>query len=336
MTDIRRWLSIAVGAFCIAFLSAPSHAKTPAALPTFSRGVNILGYDPYWQNPDKAKFQWRHLTEIRRAGFDHVRVNLFAFAHMDTANRLDPAWLRRLDKVVAEARRRGLGVILDEHDFNDCSDDVATCRTRLSAFWRQVSARYRCEPSSVVFELLNEPHGALDSTTWNALFKSLLGIVRESNPTRTVVVGPTHWNSLADLPLLELPGSDRNLLVTYHYYEPFTFTHQGAPWTDQKDKSGVKWGSAADLARLRKDFATVAAWSRVNRRPILLGEFGAYDGSGTPMPLRSAYTDAVAREAERSGFGFTYWQFDSDFIAWDMTADEWVAPIKNALIKSRP
>ena len=53
------------------------------------------------------------------------------------------------------------------------------------------------------------------------------------------------------------------------------------------------------------------------------------------MALRTAYTDAVSREAERSGFGWAYWQFDSDFLAWDMAKDQWVAPIRDALIKPR-
>ena len=203
------------------------------------------------------------------------------------------------------------------------------------AFWRQVAVHYRRAPSTVAFELLNEPHGSLDAPTWNNLFGALLKVVRQSNPTRTVVVGPTHWNNLSDLPLLELPPGDRNLLVTFHYYEPFAFTHQGAPWTDQKDKLGVSWGSDADRARLRDDFAKVAEWSRKHRRPILLGEFGAYDRSGTPIEMRIAYTEAVAREAARHGFGYSFWQFDSDFIAWDMTKDTWVEPIRKALIHAR-
>ena len=335
MVGFRSRLAVAVVAAFMVVLGAPAQAGAAPARPQFARGVNVLGYDPYWADPTKARFHWRHFDAIKRAGFDHVRVNLFAFAHMDEANRLDPAWLGRLDAVIGQARQRGLGVILDEHDFNDCSDDVAACRIKLGAFWRQVAPRYRRQPDSVAFELLNEPHGALDSASWNALFAALLKTVRQTNPTRTVIVGPTHWNNLADLPLLELPRDDRNLLVTFHYYEPFGFTHQGAPWTDQKDKSGVSWGSPADHARLRSDFAKVAAWARINRRPILLGEFGAYDLSGTSMALRTAYTDAVSREAERSGFGWAYWQFDSDFLAWDMAKDQWVAPIRDALIKPR-
>ena len=333
MSAIKRWLGAAL-LMMIAAQGSVAQAGGVTAKPAFARGVNVLGYDPYWTEPAKARFNWSHLTAIKKAGFDHVRINLFAFAHMDKANRVDPAWLRRLDAVVTQAGRRGLGVILDEHDFNACSENVTACRERLTAFWRQVAPRYRQAPANVAFELLNEPHGALDAGSWNFLFASLLKIVRETNPRRTVIVGPTHWNSLADLPLLELPPGDRNLLVTFHYYEPFAFTHQGAPWTDQK-KMGISWGSPAERARLRDDFAKVAAWSRINRRPILLGEFGAYDRSGTPMAFRIAYTDAVAREAEKLGFGWAYWQFDSDFLAWNMANNAWVIPIRDALIKRR-
>ena len=65
---------------------------------------------------------------------------------------------------------------------------------------------------------------------------------------------------------------------------------------------------------------------------MLLGEFGAYDKSGTPIELRAAYVSAVAREAERAGLPWAYWQFDSDFIVYDVTKDQWVKPILDALV----
>lgn len=317
----------------LAALTAPAFASAAEA-PRFRRGVNILGYDPIWTDPSRARFQQRHFAEIRRGGFDHVRVNLFAFGHMDSANRIDPRWLRRLDWVVREARRAGLGVILDEHDFDACSKDVEMCRIKLPAFWRQIAPRYRKAPRSVAFELLNEPHGALD-TAWNGLFPELLAIVRKTNPKRIVIIGPTVWNNFNQLANLRLPERDRNILVTFHYYEPFRFTHQGTSWTDLKGLSGVSWGSDDDRAQLGADFAKVAQWARANDRPILLGEFGAYDKSGTPEAMRTAYTGAVAREAERNGFGWAYWQFDGDFIVWDMAKKGWVEPIRAALIPSR-
>ncbi|MFN3388128.1 MAG: glycoside hydrolase family 5 protein [Allosphingosinicella sp.] len=311
--------------------TGPLASGAPAAAQQFRRGVNIIGYDPIWSDPAKARFQEKHFAEIRRGGFDFVRVNLFAFRHMDDANRLDPEWLERLDWVVREATEAGLGVILDQHDFDACAKDLPACRVKLPAFWRQVAPRYRDAPASVAFELLNEPYGPLDAATWNAFFPELLAIVRETNPTRTVVVGPTRWNNFGELPSLKLPEEDRNLLVTFHYYEPFRFTHQGASWAgDMKDVSGVTW-SEADRAQIQKDFDSVAAWARANDRPILLGEFGAYDKL-PPVEMRAAYADAVAREAEARGFGWSYWQFDSNFLAWDMAKDDWVEPIHRALI----
>ena len=326
---------LAMVAACAPALQAPATGPAVAAEAfPFQRGVNVLGYDPYWTDADAARFQWRHFAEIRRAGFDFVRVNLFAFDHMDANNRLDPRWLEKLDRVVREAQAAGLGVILDEHDFNACAKDVPACRIKLPAFWRQVAPRYRNAPRNVAFELLNEPHEALDAPTWNAFLVELLAVVRESNPDRIVVVGPTRWNNFAELPSLELPEDDRNLLVTFHYYDPFHFTHQGASWTNLQEMRGVTWGTDADKAKVRADFDQVAAWAAEHRRPILLGEFGAYDESGTPLAMRMAWTETIAREAERRGFGWAYWQFDSDFIVWDMARDTWVEPVLRALIPS--
>ena len=46
-------------------------------------------------------------------------------------------------------------------------------------------------------------------------------------------------------------------------------------------------------------------------------------------------SDLVAREAERNGFAWSYWQFDSDFSAFDVKADHWVEPIRNALVPDK-
>ncbi|HVU29068.1 MAG TPA: glycoside hydrolase family 5 protein [Sphingomicrobium sp.] len=331
----------ALGSLFLGCLVAASPVMAdPAAAPAlqasdqpFRRGVNVLGYDPYWNKGGKPRFQWRHFDEIHRAGFDFVRVNLQAFRHMNSKNRLEPQWLAKLDEVVCEAERAGLGIILDEHDFNICSSDVDLCRAKLLAFWEQVAPRYSNAPRSLAFELLNEPHDKLDGEVWNGLFAETLAVVRKTNPTRIVVVGPSHWNNLNDLPLLKLPP-DPNLLVTFHYYEPFHFTHQGATWAGEEVKRlhGVTWGSDQDRAAIRSDFDKVAAWSKANQRPILLGEFGAYDKSGTPLDLRVAYIAADRGEAERHGFGWAYWQFEGDFVVWDMPSQRWIEPILKALV----
>ena len=298
------------------------------------RGVNIIGYDPLWKDFRKARFKTEHFQKIRQAGFSTVRIVLQSFDHMDAHNRLPQKWMDTLDWAINGATRARLNVIIDEHDFDKCSADPAACHDKLIAFWRQVATHLRKRGDNVLFELLNEPHEQLDAARWNDLLKELIPLVRKTNPTRTLVIGPTQWNSLKQLDTLELPEKDRHIIVTFHYYDPMRFTHQGASWVPAFSKlSGITCCTAEERAQIDRDFDKVAAWSREHDRPILLGEFGAREGGD--MASRVAWTSAIARSAERHGFAWAYWQFDGDFVVYDMKKQDWVHPILKALIPNR-
>ena len=295
------------------------------------RGVNIIGYDPLWKDFSKARFQDRHFKLLKEAGFQSVRVNLAAFEHMNKKLELDPKWLKTLDWAVEGALDNNLTIILDEHDFGYCGKDAEGCRVKLMAYWRQIAERYKDAPPAVVFEILNEPNQKLTSDLWNADLKEALAIIREKNPTRNVVIGPSFWNNIHTLPQLELPAGDRHIIVTVHYYLPMEFTHQGASWNKETvNLSGVRWGTDSDKLVMEQNFLTVQAWAKAQNRPILLGEFGAYDKAD--MDSRVAYTAHAARTAESLGWAWAYWQFDADFILWDMAKDTWVTPLLKALV----
>jgi endoglucanase len=298
------------------------------------RGVNVIGYDAFWKDNSQGNYKEEHFAKLKAAGFSTVRVVLFTFPFLDQQNRLDPKWINRLDWVVATARKHGLNVILDEHDFDACSKDVAACRPKLKAIWTQLAQRYRNEPNAVVFELLNEPHGQFDAATWNATAQELLQIVRKDNPKRNVIIGGVRWNSRDTLKELQLPAGDKHIIATFHYYDPFPFTHQGAAWADEPIRSskGVRFGKPAEIAQIEKDFAMVKAWSDSSGRPVLLGEFGAYDKAA--MEDRVLWTSTVARTAEKNGFAWAYWQFSSDFLLYDFKANDFVQPILKALVPS--
>ena len=155
------------------------------------RGVNIIGYDPIWQDRAKGRFQEKHFAAIKDAGFDSVRINLHPFKHMDPANgyALKPSWLDTLDWAVKGALAARLAVILDMHEFGAMAEDPAGRKEAWLAFWRQVAPRFKDAPDDVVFELLNEPNQKLTPEMWNDYLKEGLAIVRATNPTRTVIVG---------------------------------------------------------------------------------------------------------------------------------------------------
>ncbi len=313
----------------LAFAAEPLSAADHVA--QMKRGVNIVGYDPIWKDPAKGRFKPRHFKVIKEGGFDTVRINLYGFRQMDDQLVVDPGWFKTLDGLVDAALEQDLNVVLDEHDYERCPDDTARCRQLVLAFWSQVAEHYKNAPDKVMFEILNEPNRAMDKV-WNSILAEALAIIRKTNPARNVVIGPAFWNNISHLSGLRLPKEDRHIIVTVHYYEPHAFTHQGATWGDPEWRklSGLHWGTPADLARLDENFDEAQAWSKANDRPILLGEFGAYDKA--PQEDRIRYTAAVARAAEKRGWAWTYWQFDSNFIVYDIDKDAWNEPIYRALV----
>lgn len=332
---MRLLLSILFALLAINVASAASSVKTGQADAELGHGVNVLGYDPLWTDASKARFKPDYYRMLHDSGFQNIRVNLQAFSHMDQSGRLDPQWLGKLDDVVKQATAAGLKVIIDEHDYRVCAQDADNCKSKLIAFWSQIAPHFKDSPDSVLFEILNEPNKAITPDIWNGMLREALAVIRKTNPDGRVVIGPANSNNFHSLDKLSLPEDDRNIIVTIHYYDPFAFTHQGAAWTNPSREKliGVKWGSTADHEQIAKDFSAVAAWSRSHDRPILLGEFGAYDKGD--IALRAAWTASVARAAESNHFAWSYWQFEGSFGAYDVASDKWVEPIYRALISTR-
>lgn len=297
------------------------------------RGVNILGYDrAYWQDHTKGRFKEAYFRMIKEAGFSSVRINLHPFSHMDSQNKINDRWLEALDWAIQKGLEADLMIILDLHEFTAMADNPEAKKEMFLSFWKQIAPRYADKSPDVLFEILNEPNQKLTVEMWNSFLAEAVRIIRESNPDRTLIIGPGNWNGIESLNTLKLPEDDRNIIVTVHFYHPMRFTHQGAAWSGQyKDLSGIQWtGTTEEKAEVESKLKVAADWSVKNNRPIFLGEFGAYDKGD--MDSRARYTAFVARTAERFDFCWAYWQFDSDFIVYNINKESWVEPILNALI----
>jgi endoglucanase len=275
------------------------------------------------------------LDAVDAAGFRTVRlpVKFSAHAEEESPYRIEPQFFRRIDEILDQAQARGLTVILDMHHYDELHADPAANRERFIALWRQIATRYRTRPGSLLFELQNEPHGNLDAETWNDIAAETLAVVRESNPDRWVVIGPAFWNHPALLPELQLPQDDRRIIVTFHYYEPFQFTHQGAEWQPGSDAwLGRQWtGTPEELMDIESVFEHAAEWAHDQDRPLLLGEFGAYQKADRESRVR--WTRAVRDAAERNGIAWAYWEFAAGFGLWDQASGAWKeSAIRDALI----
>jgi endoglucanase len=325
-------------ALCLAGASSVHAAERHAVDPfvqnqKLGRGVNIIGYDPIWKSRDQGRFKAAYFQMIKDAGFSNVRINLHAFRHMEQSKdcALSASWWETLDWATTNALQSGLMVILDLHEFGAMGTDPEANKAKFLAFWRQVSERLADAPDTVLFEILNEPSRKLTPELWQQYFSEALAIIRKTNPTRTVIIGPAGYNSIAQLGTLKLPQEDRNLILTVHYYSPMEFTHQGASWSEHKDKSGIEWqGTDAEKSAVERDFAKAQTWAKENNRPVFLGEFGVYDKA--PMESRVRYLASLAGTMQKLGWSWAYWQFDSDFVLYDIENEKWTEPVRDALV----
>ena len=269
---------------------------------------------------------------VREAGLDTVRLPVKWSAHSEAGApyTIDGSFFDHVDRAVGCALRRDLGVVLDIHHFDELSTDADGQAARFLALWSQISEHYAGASERLWFELLNEPHPPMTPERWNRLLADALAVVRASNPERAVIVGPVRWNIPDALPRLRLPDDDR-LIVTVHYYAPFQFTHQGADWLEEAgDWRGTSWGTDDERDRVRADLEHAAAWARDHGRPLFLGEFGTIENADTAA--RVAWTTLVRSEAERLGMSWAYWDFATDFGAFDVSRHAWRAPLREALL----
>ncbi len=156
-------------------------------------------------------------------------------------------------------------------------------------------------------------------------------VVRQQNPTRKIIIDGNNFSDIESLKMLKLPA-DKNLLATFHFYEPFPFTHQGADWVEGADQwRGTTWvGTEAERKYIIKKMEQAAVWSKKQQVPIIMGEFGAIVLADNAS--RARWTSFVAREAEKYNIGWIHWQFCSDFPVYLCEENRWDLDQLNALI----
>ncbi len=192
---------------------------------------------------------------------------------------------------------------------------LQVAQVRFAGLWTQIAAAFANEPTAHVwFEIENEPHDKLTHENLLATLQPALNAIRETNPDRPVIIGGELWSGINSLATLPLPD-DPHIVPTFHYYDPFPFTHQGATWVDNPPPMGRKYGGAEDQKALDDDVQKIRDYiARTGKTPFM-GEFGAIDL--IPVAERVQYQKAVRTAFDAVGIGMCAWAYTNTFPLYD-------------------
>jgi endoglucanase len=327
---MRRKLLIT--ALLCAVACGQAHAATNG-LPV-GRCVNMGNH---LEPPSEGAWGGRNIADddfqiIAKAGFATIRLPVRWSTHADNKPpyTIDPAFMKRVKHVVGNARAAGLNIILNSHHFDEIHSDPSDANiAKLAGMWAQIAAAFAKEPNDKLwFEIENEPHDKFNDSNLLQVLVPALNEIRKSNPTRPVIIGGEFWSGIDSLKTLKLPD-DPHIVPTFHYYEPFDFTHQGATWVSPSPPTGRVYGTAADEARLKTDVAKIRDYiARTGKTPFM-GETGA----NGPIPLddRIKYQTAVRKAFDEVGIGMCAWGFTNTFPIYDSDKKKWVPGMLSAM-----
>jgi endoglucanase len=347
--------------------SAASTSTTPIApILSLKRCINLgNGLDAPSEGEWGVVLSEEHFSTAKAAGFDHVRlpVRFSAHAQDQAPYTVDETFFKRVDWAIAQAQAQGLPVILDVHHYAELSQDPDSHSDRFVGLWKQIADRYKTQPETLIFELLNEPEKNLNPVKLNALYKKVIALVRATNPTRIIMVDSYFWANTNYLRALELPD-DPNVIAQFHTYQPIIFTHQGAPWMEPEygtvgivfpgppvkpikpidAAQQVSWvrdwiksyntmpaaQNPGGLKTIREEFDRVSAYAQSSGHRVYLGEFGVIDNAD--MASRVNYLKAVREESERRNIAWCVWDNGREMRILNPKEKGWIPELKKALI----
>ena len=333
---------------CIAStLTNPAHDWASPGEFVFKRGTNIS----HWLSQSRARGEDRrnYFTEkdvkyLAGLGFDHIRIPVDEEQLWKEDGQEDAEGFSLLKQALDWCKQYNLDAVVDlhilrSHHFNQKEKPLWTkpeAQERFFQCWRDLSKELRNYPvEDVAYELMNEPV-ADDPEDWNKLVEKTIAIIRQAEPSRKIVVGSNRWQSAATFDQLRFPANDRNLILSFHMYEPFLLTHHTASWTRIKDYNGpvnypgvivkeedlkgfpdsvrteiLKNKNSYTIDSIRRHFMKPVGVAKKYNLPLYCGEWGCL--STVPDAARLQWFRDMVAVLKENTIGWATWDYKGSF-----------------------
>lgn len=278
---------------------------------------NTTAWETGWGNPPITR---EFVQSLAAHGFRTVRVPVAwdTFAHN---GQIDRDKLKRVGEVVDWITAAGMFCVVNIHwdggwiDSDDKKRFERTYHTfspeaeqKFKSYWTQIASYFANRDQRLIFESLNEESnfdGAgsekKDYATLghvNQLFIDTVRATGGNNAKRLLIIAgrTTDIEKTAnDKFIIPRDTVPHKLLLSVHYYVPWPFV--GMTHDESWGKMRMTWGTADDLAELKRNFDKIDAYSHEKDIPVFVGEFGATNSKDPRSRAKWMLTVALSAQA---------------------------------------
>jgi licheninase len=317
---------------------AISHPLQAVAKKSLDDGYNVTNWLEQKRFDGYGNYDESFVKKLASAGFKGLRLpidlDLYVVKREKVGDRVKvevhPDLFKVLDDFDRWTQAHGLSLTIDYHQYDHSLDiDNPESTGEMVALWGKVAEHFAKSPRQDLFyELLNEPELSAkrgpSAAEWTKLAQDTIAAIRQYDPKRPILFGDVKWYGIDEL-LARQPFADPNIIYVFHFYEPFIFTHQGAPWAGlgtthdvpypysparwskyQKDlgftELNESWQMdqlhnyyrAGNRDALRNRLISVKSWAVKHNVPLICNEFGVHEAAARKEDVVRYYTDLIA------------------------------------------
>ena len=339
---------------------AEIHAKDPLknVLEKLGAGVNLSHFEKYWApyETTMAADLTPKLESIRAAGFSTVRLPVHFDMFLEDGQRFKEEFLIKIGNIYQTCIAKKLKLIIVYHYGKIQNNNTDAETARVIQLWTQLTRLFKGSGyEDLFFELYNEP--TMDVWLWKYVINSMYPPLRREDPNRIFIVGGSNYNGISEL--LHLGKLDDNrILYTFHFYEPYIFTHQGAEWTKEKtyitgfpypykkrkmpelyyapdgaqmEKDYQRYYREADPAYLEAKIGSALKECQQRGMPLICTEFGVIKGA--PRKAKNNYLTDLTKILTNLHIPAMVWDYDDRFTITEEDGDL-LSPIKKWIQKN--
>ena len=250
------------------------------------------GFDVNWTKTasQASYYSVELLKQIKAKGFRHIRLRTNSESPTDFITLSAPIVKDCLDNGMFPILAFGGQMLEEKPDSTNIANFVK--------WWQTVAEYYKNYSHRVTFDLLIEISGELkeEPETLNEIYEKTVSAIRESNPTRIIILSPRDLSNPFNLHELKIPSKANGYLMwEWHFYAAGpSKTNQKKLWTT---------GTPAERKLITDKIDSALAWEKRTGFPSWVGAWmpGNYNGANEyTVPEQTVFASFLARELDKA------------------------------------